>query len=139
MRNSKEREVRDYPAWKEYVLKSYGDSFSQVTIRIDKLLSAKLSYYLPGSFYSRLLETTAQYLEPRGKQINVSTVIEKSILKSLTMVGGIYNMSTESIAADPELVSAIAELQTVMTNTAIMVQMQDTFDELKDHPFLSNN
>jgi hypothetical protein len=122
-----------YPKYLESIEKNYGDSFTNVTIKLDKLLKAKYDYYLQGSFYNQLLITTASKFKHRpGFKINPSRAIEAAILQALKNTCGEFTINPKSIAADPELSRAINELQSVLKNTAIMIQLQDSFDELKE-------
>lgn len=138
MKQSKEKTAGSYPQWREYIQESRGDSFTRIFVKLDAMLKSKFDHYVSGSLYNQLLITMAEKLERKGKPINVICAVKAALSQSLTQTCGVYNMSPKSIAADPELSRIINELQTVLIDTALMVQTLDGFDELNELPINAN-
>ena len=133
------KEKGSYPKYLESVDQSFGNIFSNVVNKVDGLLKAKFSYYLPGSFYNQLLiETAIKFKHRPGNKISPSRAIEAAILRALKNTCGEFTMNLKYIAADPELSRTINELQSILKDTVIAIQAQDSFDELKELP-MSNN
>lgn len=135
-----EKEKGSYPEYLKSVEQCFQDAFANAVNTIDRLLKAKYSYYIVGSFYDQLLITSANNFEyKRGNgEINPCRAFESAILQALSRTCGVYNMMPSSIAADRELCNAISELQSIYKDTVIALQLQDAFDELKGVP-ISNN
>ena len=133
-----QKEKGSYPKWLDNVDQSYGDPFANVILKLDVLLKTKYVYYIPGSFYNQLLITTASRFQKKRKPINPCRAIEEVILQSLKNSCGQFNMTPAIISANLELSNLINKLQSVLTDTVIMIQLQDSFDELRKYP-LNNN
>lgn len=128
-----------YPQWREYILKSNDELFTQVYLKLDKLLWDKFSYYIPGSLHREMLNTIQVILQRScRRRINIGLAIDKCILLSLKATCGEFTITPKYLSANLEISNAINGLRVVMKDTAFMVQVQDSFDELKKLPINNN-
>jgi len=139
MKDSKDNTVGSYPAWLDFIEKNNGDAFTQAVIKLDNLLQAEFNYYVPGSFYNQMLIIFPKNLEGKKKySVVLSKAIELTIFQSLKAVIGEFNSLPKYINTNIELRNAIKEVQTILIYIGMMIQMQDSFDELNRLPINTN-
>jgi hypothetical protein len=138
MKDSKDNIVGSYPAWMDFIEKNNGDAFTQAVIKLDSMLKAEFSYYVPGSFYNQMLIIFPKHLVGKKYSVVLSRAIELTIFQSLKAVIGEFNSLPKYINTNIELSNTIKEVQTIMNNVGMMVQAQDCFDKLNRLPINKN-
>ncbi|MCL4483233.1 MAG: hypothetical protein M1445_11625 [Bacteroidetes bacterium] len=129
MKQSKVKTSGSYPQWRDHVDQSYGASFSRLFIKLDQLLSNKFSDYVPGSFYNKCLVLLSGQIAGK-KNIRLPDEIGMAMLKSLFYTCKEVPVTSNFLGQNPEISKVYTELKDMLTNVAVMIQLQDTFDEL---------
>lgn len=137
MKNNANKTVAAYPQFLEFVDQSYGASVLRLFIKLDQLLCNKFPDYVPGSFYNELLVVFPGQMEGK-KNLRIGDEMGKALLKALFFTCKEVSVTANFMIQNPEIKDLFIKLQNLFTNVSVMIQLQDSFDDLNKLPIHTN-